>query len=229
MYGIRSSGAPLIATTEADPPQLRGLGPKGACSHKECRMLHLHKPTDAGWFGRIEPHLDTILLDHTHLEKRAASAAMSMMFRYTDKPELAKLLAEVVHEELDHFTQMLDILAERGVAYEPIEPASYAARLMRQTAKKDPDALLDKLLVSSLIEARSCERFQVLAENVDDVELRDFYADLMVSEARHHTLYTNLAREMFDAETVRSRLDELAKLEWRALSEATEAPRLHSF
>jgi tRNA-(ms[2]io[6]A)-hydroxylase len=192
-------------------------------------MLHLHKPTDSGWFGRIEPHLDTVLLDHAHLEKRAASAAMSMMFRYTDKPNLARALAEVVHEEVEHFTRMLDILDDRGVAYESIEPASYAGRLMKQTAKSDPDALLDKLIVSSLIEARSCERFQILAECVDDDSLADFYHELMVSEARHHTLYTNIARELFPTERVETRLDELAQLEWDALAASTEAPRLHSF
>jgi tRNA-(ms[2]io[6]A)-hydroxylase len=192
-------------------------------------MLHLHQPTDEGWFDRIEPHLNTVLLDHAHLEKRAASAAMSMMFRYTDKPDLARALAEVVHEEIEHFTQMLDILADRGVAYENIEPASYAGRLMKKTARKDPDALLDKLLVSSLIEARSCERFKILSERIEAAELAEFYRELMVSEARHHTLYTGIARQLFPEDRVDQRLEELAQLEWDAIRQSTEAPRLHSF
>lgn len=217
----RGQSLVTFGTTIRDRPQL--LDPS------QHAMLHLHKPTDEGWFDRVEPHLDTILLDHAHLEKRAASAAMSMMFRYTDKPDLARALAEVVHEEVEHFTQMLDILADRGVAYESIEPASYAGRLMKQTAKKDPDALLDKLIVSSLIEARSCERFRLLADRLDDPELAEFYRELMVSEARHHTLYTNIARELFDTERVNRRLDELARIEWEALTASTEAPRLHSF
>lgn len=192
-------------------------------------MLHLHQSTDKGWFDRIAPHLNTVLLDHTHLEKRAASAAMNMMFRYTKHTELARALAEVVHEEMEHFTQMLDILEDRGVTYDKMEPADYAGILMKATTKQDPDALLDKLLVSSLIEARSCERFGILADRIDDSELADFYRDLMVSEARHHTLYTNIARKIFEAERVAERLDELARVEWDAIKASTGKPRLHSF
>lgn len=192
-------------------------------------MLHLAAPTDPGWFARIQPHLHDILLDHTHLEKRAASTAMSMLFRYADKPALAKSLGEVVQEEMEHFVRMVNVLEAYEIPLVRMEPAPYAGKLAKHARKKDPEALLDKLLVASLIEARSCERFQILAANVDDPFLATLYAELYRDEARHHTLYTGLARELFDPDEVTQRLDELAALEVQAIAHSDGAPRLHSF
>ncbi len=192
-------------------------------------MLHLAAPTDAGWYARIAPHLPTLLIDHAHLEKRAASTAMSMIFRYSDQHELARALAEVVHEELEHFTRMLGLLEARGLSLVRLEPAPYAAKLASHARKGDPEALLDRLLIASLIEARSCERFQILAAQVEDAELGQFYAELYRDEARHHTLYTNLAREQFGHEVVSARLDELAAYEVEALKQSAGEPRLHAW
>jgi tRNA 2-(methylsulfanyl)-N6-isopentenyladenosine37 hydroxylase len=168
-------------------------------------MLHLAAATDAGWFDRIHDHIDLLLIDHTHLEKRAASNAMNMVFRYSRFGTLVRALSEVVHEEMDHFV------------------------LLTSTRKAEPHQLLDRLLIASLIEARSCERFQILADNVDDPALRDLYADLYRDEARHHTLYTSLAREQFGHEETTKRLDELAQAEVEALRSSAGLPRLHSF
>ena len=194
-------------------------------------MLHLAAPTDAGWFDRVQDHIPLLLLDHTHLEKRAGSTAMSMIFRYADHPVLARSLGEVVQEEMDHFVRMVDVLEARQIKLERLEPSGYAAALAKHTRKKDPEALLDKLLVASLIEARSCERFQILAQRLEerDPELAALYAELYKDEARHHTLYTRLARQIFDDALVTTRLDELAALEVLALEEAGTTPRLHSF
>ena len=192
-------------------------------------MLHLKTATDPGWFARIADDLDIILLDHTHLEKRAGSTAMSMIFRYADKPALARGLAEVVQEEMEHFVRMVDVLEERGVAMRRLHPSTYASSLAAHARKHDPDALLDKLLVASLIEARSCERFQILAQQLPDPKLATLYDDLYRDEARHHTLYAGLAREIFGDEVTHDRLDVLATAEVQALKEATGEPRLHSF
>lgn len=192
-------------------------------------MLHLARPTDEGWFDRIQDAVPAILLDHTHLEKRAASTAMSMLFRYADKPSLAKRLSEVVCEEMEHFSRMIDVLEARDIRLERMEPAPYAGLLAKHARKQDPDALLDKLLIASLIEARSCERFQILAERLPDPELAALYAELYRDEARHHTLYTSMARELFGHETTTARLDELAELEAQALEGSRGVPRLHCF
>jgi tRNA-(ms[2]io[6]A)-hydroxylase len=192
-------------------------------------MLHLAEPTAADWFDRIEEHLDTILVDHTHLEKRAASTAMSMIFRYTGRRRLARVLGDIVAEEMEHFTRMLDLLEERQIPFERLHPAPYARELVAEVRSEEPHTLLDKLLVAALIEARSCERFRLLAERVDDAPLAEFYAELFESEARHYTVYVDLAHRYFEREEVVSRLDELARCEVRALRASGDAPRLHSW
>lgn len=192
-------------------------------------MLNLAQPTDDGWFARIAPHLDTILVDHCHLEKRAASNALNLIFRYTGREGLARELSDVVKEEMDHFTLMLDLLERRGVDFDRLPPSKYATKLAEAVRKQEPWALLDKLLVAGLIEARSAERFKILGDNLDDEELAAFYRELFISEARHHTLYTNLARRFFDASVVRERLAELAEHEAIAVTQSGAEPRLHSF
>lgn len=192
-------------------------------------MLHLATPTDPTWFERIEPQLDTILVDHTHLEKRAASTALSMIFRYTGREGVPRTLSEVVREEMEHFEQMLEVLDRRGVQLRKLKPAPYASKLVKNVRSHEPEAFLDKLLVAALIEARSCERFKILAERVDDTALADYYGELFESEARHYTVYTNLARRHFDEEVVEERLDEMADLEVEALKASKGLERLHSW
>lgn len=194
-------------------------------------MLHLAEPTDPGWFDRIKDHLDTILIDHCHLEKRAASNALNLIFRYTGRPGLPRALSEVVREEMEHFTQVLDILDSRGVSFVKLTPSPYALALQSHLTKQEPAAFLDKLLMAAFIEARSCERFKVLSEGLakDEPELAAFYRDLMISEARHHLLYTNFAREFFGEVPVKARLKELGAFEAQALRDAGTSPRLHSF
>ncbi len=192
-------------------------------------MLNLAAPTDPEWFDRIEAHLDTILIDHTHLEKRAASTALSMIFRYTGRPALPRTLSAIVREEMEHFEQMLAVLEQRGVELRKLEPAPYAKTLVKSIRTHEPETLLDKLLVAGLIEARSCERFKILSERLDDPELADYYGELFESEARHYTVYTDLAREYFPQETVKARLQQMAQAELDALQASQGMARLHSW
>lgn len=194
-------------------------------------MLNLAVPTDPEWFERIRPELDLILIDHTHLEKRAASTALSMIFRYTGRPNLPEVLSPIVREEMEHFEQMLQVLKSRGVELIRLEPAKYASKLVGLVRKTEAEALLDKLLVAGLIEARSCERFSILAEGLADIEpqLAAYYGELFESEARHYTVYTDLARDYFGREIVKARLQELALAEVDALKASTGVARLHSW
>lgn len=192
-------------------------------------MLNLAAPTDDGWFARIEPHLDTILVDHTHLEKRAASTALSMIFKYTGRDQLPQTLSPIVREEMEHFEQMLGVLDQRGVEFRKLKPAPYASKLIKHVRSQEPEALLDKLLVAGLIEARSCERFKILAASVDDDALASYYGGLFESEARHHTTYTDLARRYFGQETTKARLQEMAQHELDALRASEGVARLHSW
>ena len=192
-------------------------------------MLHLAEPTRPEWFESIEPHLDLILIDHAHLEKRAASTALSMIFHYTGLEGVPRRLSDVVQEEMEHFTRMLDLLDARGVELIRLDPAPYAKELVREIRNHEPERFLDRMLVAALIEARSCERFSVLAENLDDPRLKEFYYELFESEARHYTLYTGIARLHFPEEVVKVRLKELATLEVQALRKGQDLPRLHSY
>lgn len=191
-------------------------------------MLHLAQRTDDDWFDRIADDLDAILIDHAHLEKRAASTALAMVFRYTSKMTLARELSRVVREEMEHFELMLDVLEARGIEFGQLDPAPYAKQLVKQIRTHEPQTLLDKLLVAALIEARSCERFQILGRRLPDPALRELYADLAAQEARHHTLYTGLARQYFPADEVQVRLDELAAVETAAIEASAGWARLHS-
>ena len=192
-------------------------------------MLHLAESTRSDWFDSIEDYLDLILIDHTHLEKRAASTALSMIFRYTGRDGVPRHLAEVVREEMEHFTRMLDILEARDIELKRLDPAPYASALVEHIRSQEPERFLDKLLVAGLIEARSCERFSILADNVDDPELAEFYRELFKAEADHYTLYTGLARDHFPKSVVNERLDELAVYEVEALKKGRDLPRLHSY
>lgn len=191
-------------------------------------MLHLAHATEDDWFDRVRDDLELVLIDHAHLEKRAASTALSMIFRYTSRLRLARELSRVVREEMEHFELMLDVLETRSIEFRKLDPAPYARELVGHVRTHEPQKLLDKLLVAALIEARSCERFQILGRMLDDEDLRRLYADLATQEARHHTLYTGLAREYFGEQEVAERLAELADAEAAAVDMSAGASRLHS-
>jgi tRNA-(ms[2]io[6]A)-hydroxylase len=191
-------------------------------------MLHLACSTPARWLPSVLPHLDTVLLDHAHCEKKAASTVISLIFRYQEYPEMMGLLSEVAREELEHFEQVLELLGRRGIRFRALPPSPYAKRLSAHARSTEPEQLLDRLLCCSLIEARSCERMKLLAEGLDELELREFYEGLLVSEARHHHFYVELAQRYFDREVVQRRLQELALAEGEIVAVGSEEPRMHS-
>lgn len=191
-------------------------------------MLRLLSETDPDWAQRAAAAIDTVLLDHCHLEKKAASTALTLVFRYPEHPRLARPLSELAREELRHFELVLDHLEKRGVAYGRIRPAPYAGRLMTIVRADEPERLLDTLLVCAFIEARSCERMQRLSEALTDPALADLYRGLLASEARHHGLYIALARDIFGRSKVEERLPEVAAHEVRVIDDAPREPRLHN-
>ncbi len=192
-------------------------------------MLHLASTTEPGWVAGMSCHLPILLVDHAHCEKKAASTAINLMFRYQDRPQLMQPLSELAREELRHFEQVLELLRSRGWAYGSLSPSSYAKRLFQSIRTTEPDRRLDTLLCCSLIEARSCERMRLLSEQLDDPELADFYGELLASEARHHALYVDLAlQEGFSRDVVLPRLSELAEAEAEAVAGCPREARVHS-
>ncbi len=191
-------------------------------------MLHLQSDTAARWLAQVDADLNDILIDHAHCEKKAAGTALNLIFHYVEDQELCHEMAFIVNEELEHFQMVLDLLAKRGVRFRRLKPSSYGRELNDLVRKQEPQKAVDRLLIAGIIEARSCERFHVLANHVQDAELKSFYGGLFESEARHHTTYTRLAKHFANEEVVMARLDELAALEAEIINRGEELPRMHS-
>jgi tRNA-(ms[2]io[6]A)-hydroxylase len=192
-------------------------------------VLHLVSNTDPAWAARALAHLDEILLDHAHLEKKAAGAAVNLLFRHPDRLALQAPLSALAREELCHFEQVLTQLTRRGIRFAAQRPGRYAGRLHAVARPEPQHHLIDTLLIGAVIEARSCERFGLLAEALGDVdpELARFYTSLLASEARHHGEYVGLAEEFHATDVVRARLAEIAAHEAAVLAEGPFQPRLH--
>ena len=191
-------------------------------------MLSLEEPTSGRWLAQVEGHLDELLIDHAHCEKKAAGVAMNLLFSYVDCVPLARAMTEIVEEELQHFRMVLDLLERRGIPFRKLSPSSYGARLQTLVRREEPARAVDRLLVGGLIEARSCERFSLLADHLTDPELKAFYESLFESEARHHSTYVRLACEFLPEEDVRARLHELAADEAEIIDRGDAFARMHS-
>lgn len=193
-------------------------------------MLSLHCDTPERWLLQVDEHLDDILIDHAHCEKKAAGTAMNLLFAYVDVEALTREMTVIVNEELEHFNLVLDLLPSRGIAFGKQTPGSYGRKLHEQIRKFEPDRAVDRLLVAGLIEARSCERFSLLAERIQarDPHLSEFYASLFESEARHHTTYVRLAKHFAPEADVHARLSELAEAEADIITAGDSLPRMHS-
>lgn len=191
-------------------------------------MLSLAVPTPERWFAQVEPRLDLLLIDHAHCEKKAAGVAMNLLFSYVEHNDLTQAMTEIVQEELEHFHQVRAILDRRGIRFYKLSPSGYASRLHELVGKQEPQRAVDRLLVAGLIEARSCERFGLLRDRLQDRELADFYGSLFESEARHHSTYVRLAKSFMPDDAVHERLHELSVAEGAIIAAGEEQPRMHS-
>jgi tRNA-(ms[2]io[6]A)-hydroxylase len=192
-------------------------------------MLRLATATDPSWVQHALDHLDELLLDHAHLEKKAAGTAVTLLFRYPERRVLQEPLSRLAREELVHFEQVLAQLDRRRVAFRPLRPGPYAGRLHAAIRGTEPGRLLDTLLVAALIEARSCERLGLLTAALPAVDstLAALYRGLLEAEARHHGEYVRLALALFPEPEVRTRLPVLAHREAESLAGGAPAPRMH--
>jgi tRNA-(ms[2]io[6]A)-hydroxylase len=191
-------------------------------------MLNLHAPTPKRWLDQVRPALDELLIDHAHCEKKAAGVALNFLFSYPEQVTIARDLAEIVQEEITHFTLVLDLLQRRQIPFRKLHPGGYGRKLAELAAHEEPMKAVDRMLIAALIEARSCERFALLRDNLDDEELSDFFGSLFESEARHHATYVRLAKEFAAETTVRERLKILAEEEAKIIVIGDNLPRMHS-
>ena len=191
-------------------------------------MLSLQSNTSTRWLEQVDAHLSEILIDHAHCEHKAAATAMSLLGAYIENRQVGEEMTRIIAEELEHFHMVRALLDRRGTRFRKLPPGNYGRSLNTLVRAHEPHRAVDRFLVAGLIEARSCERFSLLAEHVQDKELAEFYSSLFESEARHHTTYVKLAREYASEAVVKSRLQELAAAEAAIIDAGHELPRMHS-
>lgn len=186
-------------------------------------------PTSDQWVLDARQDIDVLLLDHANCELKAASTALSLMFRYPQRDRLVYRMSRLAREELRHFEQVRTLILERGVSLRVVTASSYASGLRQSVATSEPQALVDMLIVGAFIEARSCERFARLTPHLD-AELGIFYRGLLASEARHFEHYLDLARDYHQGsdETFDLRVAEFRKLESRLITGESSELRFHS-
>ncbi|NEQ43746.1 MAG: tRNA-(ms[2]io[6]A)-hydroxylase [Leptolyngbya sp. SIOISBB] len=199
-----------------------------AVSSAQPRIQFLQTPTSQAWVKQAIAHLDIVLLDHSHCERKAAGVALNLMCRYPSSEKLVRALTAIAQEELSHFELVNQWLERRQVPLRPLPAPPYGAGLSKQVRREEPGRMLDSLLVAALIEARSHERLGLLATHCPDPDLAQFYGSLMASEARHYGAYWVLATTYFDRATVNQRLEELAVVESALLTTLHPEPRVHS-
>jgi tRNA 2-(methylsulfanyl)-N6-isopentenyladenosine37 hydroxylase len=188
----------------------------------------LGAPTPQGWVdaAAASTALETLLVDHANCEKKAASTALAMLFRYEAHEALSERLSRLAREELRHFEQVRQLMRARGIAWRRVPASRYAAGLAAAARKAEPGRLVDRLIVGAFIEARSCERFALLAPRLDP-ELGRFYAGLLASEARHFRHYLELARG-FDPAGVDARVAAIRSVENDLATSPDTELRFHS-
>jgi tRNA-(ms[2]io[6]A)-hydroxylase len=159
-------------------------------------MLGLKLPTDPRWVNIVEKNIEQILVDHAYCEQKAASTAISLIICFPEKTELVQAMIDLVTEEMSHFKMVYELLIERGFTLGRERKDKYVNQLMQFFPKggSQKDHLVHKLLYAALIEARSCERFRLLSEKLEDKQLASFYKKLMISEANHYTTFLQFAR-----------------------------------
>lgn len=186
--------------------------------------------TPDAWLDAALAHPDLLLIDHAQCEKKAASTAMSLMYRYVDRPLLLTKMSQLAREELLHFEQVIRVMENRGIEYRHLSASRYAEGLRRHVRREDPERLVDILIIGAYIEARSCERFARLIPHLD-AELAKFYRSLVKSEGRHYEDYLMLARR-YAAEandtSVEARIAFFADCERQLICEPDEMFRFHS-
>ena len=174
-------------------------------------MLGLKLPTDPRWVNIVEKNIEDILTDHAFCEQKATSTAISLIVSFPEYSELVQEMTSLVKEEMSHFKMVHEKILERGWKLGRDRKDDYVVQLLKYFPKggSRTTQLIHRLLYAALIEARSCERFRLLSEELKDKELAEFYKNLMISEANHYTMFLGFARKYGD----RSEVDQ----KWQAL------------
>ena len=192
-------------------------------------MLGLKLPTDPRWVNIVEKNIEEILTDHAYCEQKAASTAISLIVTHPEYSELVTAMTALAKEEMSHFKMVHDRILARGFTLGRDRRDDYVVKLMTFFPKGGSRVtnLIHRLLYAALIEARSCERFRLLSENLEDKELADFYRSLMVSEANHYTMFLNFARKYGNRQEVDKKWQDLLEFEAGIMKDLGKSETMH--
>ena len=192
-------------------------------------MLHLKLETDPRWVTIVESNLEEILTDHAWCKQKAATNAITIITLNSEHEELVTELIKLAQEELEHFEMVHNIIKERGYTLGRERKDHYVNQLFKFTQKggSRQQAMVDRLLFSAMIEARSCERFKLLSERIKDKELSKFYRELMISEAGHYTTFLGFARQYGEGIDVEKRWKELVEFEGELIKSYGKNETIH--
>lgn len=192
-------------------------------------MLGLKLPTDPRWADIANKNIKEILIDHAWCEQKAASTAISLIVSFPEYSELVEEMHDLVQEEMSHFKMVHDLLKERNIELGRDRKDLYVVELMKFFPKggSRTDQLTHRLMYAALIEARSCERFRLLSENLEDQKLARFYRKLMISEAGHYTLFLKLARKYGEENIVNEKWNKLLIYEAQIMKDLSKNETVH--
>ncbi|WP_298342490.1 tRNA-(ms[2]io[6]A)-hydroxylase [uncultured Algibacter sp.] len=192
-------------------------------------MLGLKLPTDPRWVNIVEKNIEEILTDHAFCEQKATSTAISLIVSFPEYTELVQEMVALVKEEISHFKMVHDKILERGWTLGRDRRDDYVIELLKFFPKggSRTTQLVHRLLYAALIEARSCERFRLLSEELEDKELAEFYRNLMVSEANHYTMFLGFARQYGEKKEVDTKWQQLLEYEGEIMSNLGTSETIH--
>jgi len=192
-------------------------------------MLGLKLPTDPRWVNIVEKNIEEILTDHAFCEQKATSTAISLIVSFPEYTELVQEMIELVKEEMSHFKMVHDIILERGYSLGRDRKDDYVVQLLKFFPKggSRTTQLVHRLLYAALIEARSCERFRLLSEELEDKKLASFYKKLMISEANHYTMFLGYARQYGNRKEVDEKWQDLLEYEAQIMKNLGNKETVH--
>ena len=185
------------------------------------------RATPSGWVETVLANFDTFLLDHANCERKASALAMSLAVKYADRRHIVTGLIDLAQEELQHFREVYDILEQRGLLLAKDEPDPYVNHLLKLARHGREERFIDRMLISSIVECRGAERFEILAKALEKGPLRTFYERLWKSETKHGHQFVHLILKECDEDIVFTRLEELMKLEADIVENLALRPALH--
>ncbi|GAB1261398.1 MiaE family protein [Aurantivibrio plasticivorans] len=190
-------------------------------------MIQLRFQTPDTWTQVVLADFNAFLIDHAAAEKKASGMAISMLSHYPDRPAIVKAMIDLAIEEMTHFRDVVRIMTERNIQLAADEKDPYINQFRKHIRKDSEPYLLDRLISAGIIEARGCERFSLIADAQEDLQLKRFYTAIGRSESRHATLFTDLAKEYFPADEVEERLGEMLDIEADIISRLPYRAALH--